>query len=95
MLGAKVSGYSLEEKSSENLFNKLYSTRVKYLEKDFNHHIGNILDQEKLNTTIKEFQPEIVIHLAAQALVRKSYKHPITTWETNVIGSLKLLEMLN
>ena len=94
MLGAKVFGYSLEEVCSENLFNELYSNKVKYFEKDFYHHIGNILDQEKLNNAIKDFQPEIVIHLAAQALVRKSYKEPIKTWETNVMGSIRVLESL-
>jgi len=54
--------------------------------------IGNIKDLNHLNKTIQEYKPDIVFHLAAQALVRYSYEHPIETYETNVLGTLKVFE---
>ena len=57
-----------------------------------NSIVGDIRDYEFLKKSIKSTNPEIVIHMAAQALVRKSYKDPIETYSTNVMGTVNLLE---
>ena len=54
--------------------------------------IGDIRDREKLIRTMQEAQPEIVFHLAAQPIVRESYKDPVGTYETNVMGTVNILE---
>lgn len=87
MLGAKVCGYSLAPNTNPSMFNELnISSKI---EKSI---IGNILDVETLKSAISEFQPDIVFHLAAQPLVRLSYSEPVLTYQTNVIGSLNVLE---
>lgn len=80
MLGAKVCGIGLEPESSRSHFSLL---GLAY------HHV-DIRNVDKLKEIIEEEQPDLIFHLAAQALVRKSYKEPIRTYETNVIGSLNL-----
>ena len=86
-LGAKVCGYSLEPNTTPSMFEEL---NIKdYIEKSI---IGDILDYEFLNNSIKDFQPDIIFHLAAQPLVRLSYFEPIQTYKTNVIGTLNVLE---
>ena len=87
-LGADVTGYSLEPPTNPNLFDIL-NIKVK-----INHIIGNILDEENLNKSLKKAQPEIVFHLAAQALVRQSYIEPKQTYETNIIGTVNLFEAI-
>lgn len=87
-LGAKVYGYSLNHKNKFDLFNLLDLKNL--LD---GSQIGNILDEKKLRKTIKKIKPDIVIHLAAQSLVRKSYQKPIETFKTNIIGSLNLLNI--
>lgn len=85
-LDAEVLGYSLEPNTTPSLFNEAgVGTQVKSV-------FGNILDREKLNKTMRDFNPDIVFHLAAQPLVRLSYSEPVGTYETNVIGSLNVLE---
>jgi len=85
-LGAEVLGYSLEPNTTPSMFEGLkISKKIKSV-------FGNILDIENLERTITEFQPDIVFHLAAQPLVRLSYSEPIMTYETNVIGTLNVLE---
>ena len=86
-LGAKVCGYSLVPNTSPSMFGEL-NIQDK-IEKSI---IGDILDYKKLEQSINEFQPDIVFHLAAQPLVRLSYQEPIMTYQTNVIGSLNVLE---
>ncbi|MBR6163356.1 CDP-glucose 4,6-dehydratase [bacterium] len=86
-LGAEVFGYSLEPDTEPSLFNAL-----KMAEKIDKSTIGNILDSETLEKTMEEIKPEIVFHLAAQPLVRLSYSEPKLTYETNVIGTLNVLE---
>ncbi len=83
--GAIVSGYALEpEKNS--LFRKIdLSSKMMSV-------IGDIRDIEKLKETMKEFSPEIVIHMAAQPIVIRSYKEPRYTYETNVMGVVNVLE---
>ena len=85
-LGAEVCGYALEPNTDPNLF-----TAVQ-ISKNIKSVIGDILDQNTLDKTFKEFKPEIVFHLAAQPLVRLSYSEPIKTYETNVMGTLKVFE---
>ncbi|MFI3300979.1 MAG: CDP-glucose 4,6-dehydratase [Candidatus Gastranaerophilales bacterium] len=87
MLGANVVGYALEP----------YSQRSNYVASKLENHLfadvkGNILDSEKLEATIEKYKPEVIFHLAAQALVRTAYNDPKNTYETNVIGSLNVLE---
>ena len=87
-LGAEVCGYSLEADSSPNLFENLE------LEKSINSVIGDIRDLEHFERVIKDFQPDVVFHLAAQSLVRKSYREPIDTYTTNVIGTVNVLDAI-
>ena len=88
MLGAEVSGYALAPETEPNLFDNLK------LENQINSMIGDIRDLEKFAAALDEFQPEIVFHLAAQSLVRKSYKQPVETYQTNVIGTVNVLEAI-
>lgn len=84
--GAIVTGYSLTPPTEPNLFN------LSGVEKSMNSIIGDIRDFEKLYTSFNDFQPEIVLHLAAQPIVRDSYKDPAYTYETNVMGTVNILE---
>ncbi len=59
-----------------------------------NHRIGDLRDAASLSRTVEQFQPEIVLHLAAQSLVRKSYRSPVDTYAVNVMGTVHLLESL-
>ena len=86
MLGAKVCGYSLAPNTQPSMFEEL-----KLESKIAKSVIGNLLDTDRLEKTMSEFKPDIVFHLAAQPLVRLSYKEPKMTYETNVIGSLNVL----
>jgi len=86
-LGAQVCGYSLEPNTNPSMF-----TELKIQNKIYKSVIGNILDEALLEKTMKDFQPDIVFHLAAQPLVRLSYAEPVSTYKTNVIGSLNVLE---
>ena len=85
-LGAEVIGYSLEPPTKPSLF------EILNLEEKIIHIIGDIRDEEKLKKVLKKYKPEIIFHLAAQPLVRVSYKEPKLTYETNVMGTLNLLE---
>jgi CDP-glucose 4,6-dehydratase len=85
-LGAKVAGFALEA-DEESLFN-LVEVK-KNLEKSI---IGDIRNAEEIAKAVKDFQPEIIFHMAAQPLVRDSYYDPRKTYETNVIGTLNVFE---
>lgn len=85
-LGAKVIGYALPPATQPNLFT------VANVDTDIQNIYGNVCDLAPLQKVIKENQPEIIFHLAAQAIVRKSYTDPINTYQTNVMGTLNLLE---
>lgn len=85
-LGAEILGYSLEPNTNPSMFKELQIYR------HCRNEFGNILDEKHLEAVLKEFQPEIVFHLAAQPLVRLSYSEPIMTYKTNVIGTLNVLE---
>ena len=83
-MGAKVVGYSLEAPTNPN--------HIELLKLDIISIIGDIRNLEKLNQTFETYKPDIVFHLAAQPLVRLSYENPIDTYETNVMGTLKVFE---
>lgn len=84
--GAMVTGYSLEPATYPNLFT------LADLGRKMNSVIGDIRELEKLDKVFDETKPEIVFHLAAQPIVRESYKNPHYTYETNVMGTVNLLE---
>lgn len=84
--GAVVTGYSLEPPTEPNLF------RLAGLDGKMNSVIGDIRDLESLKAAFDAAQPEIVLHLAAQPIVRDSYKDPRYTYETNVMGTVNILE---
>ena len=88
-LGAEITGIALEPDITPNLFNQL--DLVQKLE---GHYICDVRDAESIRQAVISCQPQVVFHLAAQPLVRVSYKDPIGTWETNVQGSLHVLEAL-
>lgn len=85
-LGAEVLGYSLKPNTKPSFFEEVK------LDKQIKSVFGNILDSEKLEKTMQEFNPDVVFHLAAQPLVRLSYAEPVLTYQTNVIGTLNVLE---
>ena len=89
-MGADVCGMSLQPDTSPALFDQLG-----LLNNLYGHYLGNICDIKSLNSLVNDFQPQVVFHLAAQPLVRRSYEDPLGTWATNVQGSLNVLEALN
>lgn len=86
MLGADVTGYALNPPTSPSLF------ELCNIEKQINSVIGDIRNLAHLKETFEKVQPEIVIHMAAQPLVRESYIDPVYTYETNVMGTVNILE---
>ncbi len=86
MLGAEVFGYSLAPNTSPSMFEELD------ISSQINSVYADILDRETLNKSMEAFEPDVVFHLAAQPIVRLSYFEPIMTYETNVIGTLNVLE---
>ena len=88
-LGAKVHGISLPPNSGNCLFTQ---ARVESI--ITSNNFCDICNLNKLKSIVIDVNPEIVFHLAAQPLVIKSYHNPLETWNTNVIGSLHLLESL-
>jgi CDP-glucose 4,6-dehydratase len=85
-LGATVAGYALDPPSNPNLFEA-----AKVASQMESSH-GDICDLPAMRSVIASFKPEVVLHLAAQSLVRPSYQDPLLTYKTNVIGSANLLE---
>ncbi|MFA6587795.1 MAG: CDP-glucose 4,6-dehydratase [Patescibacteria group bacterium] len=83
-LGAQVHGYSLDIPTKPSHF--------ELLKLEIDTEFGDILDKKRLHTAIDSFKPDIVFHMAAQPLVRKSYALPVETFETNIIGTLNVLE---
>ena len=84
--GAIVTGYSLDPPTKPSLFD------IAGIEQDIHSVIGDIRDYDKLKAAFDEAQPEIVFHLAAQPIVRDSYKDPAYTYEVNVMGTVNILE---
>lgn len=88
-LGAIVKGFSLPPATQPNLFSHLD------LDKKIDSVIGNINDYSTLSQELINFKPDFIFHLAAQPLVRKSYRDPLDTFQTNVIGTANILQVLN
>lgn len=86
--GASVTGYSLNPPTQPSLF------ELANIEEDICSIIGDIRDYKALKQAFDECCPEIVIHLAAQPIVRESYENPIYTYETNVMGTVNILECI-
>lgn len=87
--GAEVTGYSLEPPTSPNLFS------LCGISENICSVIGDIRDRDKLMEVFDARQPEIVFHLAAQPIVRDSYKEPVYTYETNVMGTVNICEAVH
>ena len=87
-LNANVIGFSKSVPTNPSLF------ELANIENGMTSIIGNVCDYDKLEKTIKEYKPEIVIHMAAQAILRESYSNPIETYATNVMGTVNLLESI-
>ena len=85
-LGAEVFGYALEPPTELSLFVEAGVGRL------VSSAIGDVRDFANLSEALQTARPEIVIHMAAQPLVRESYRNPLETYATNVMGSLHLLE---
>lgn len=86
MLGAEVVGYSLPAPTQPCLFDLAkVGDRMTSI-------VGDVRDLNHLIQTMKNYQPEIVIHMAAQALVRESYKNPVDTYAVNIMGTVNILE---
>lgn len=84
--GAQVTGYSLDPPTEPSLY------RIAGIEKGITSIIGDIRDYKALNDAINQSQPEIIFHLAAQPIVRDSYRNPVYTFETNIMGTVNILE---
>lgn len=84
--GAEVTGYSLKPPTTPALF------EIANIEKGITSNIGDIRDLSALKRAFDKAQPEIVFHLAAQPIVRDSYKNPVYTYETNVMGTVNICE---
>ena len=86
MLGAEICGYALAPESEPNLYANLD------LENRISSIIGDVRDRAAFEETVRDFRPEIVFHLAAQSLVRRSYREPVETYETNLLGTVNVLD---
>ncbi|MDR2631829.1 MAG: CDP-glucose 4,6-dehydratase [Spirochaetaceae bacterium] len=86
--GSDVTGYALEPPVSPSLFKQTHTA------KNIHSIYGDIRDRNLLIQTIQDSKPDIIFHMAAQPLVRRSYKEPALTYETNVMGTVNILEAL-
>ncbi len=85
-LGARITGYALAPPTQPSLF---AAARVAT---GMDSHLADLRDPTRLNEALRAARPEIVLHLAAQALVRQGYRDPVETYATNVMGTVNLLE---
>jgi len=90
LLGAKVIGYSLKPEEKKNFFDLVDLKKI--IHKSI---IGDIRDYEKLKNSIHKSQPDFVVHMAAQSLVRYSYDYPKYTYDVNTLGTVNILNILN
>ncbi|MEP3247754.1 MAG: CDP-glucose 4,6-dehydratase [Sneathiella sp.] len=88
-MGAHVTGISLPPEGEFSLINRLEPHL------SITSHFLDIRDRQALTSIVEDANPQIVLHMAAQALVRRSYREPVETYETNVIGTVNLLESLS
>jgi CDP-glucose 4,6-dehydratase len=86
MIGAEIAGYSLPPETSPSLF------KAAGLDKEIATTIGDIVDYDHLLTSVSSFQPDLILHLAAQPLVRRSYREPVRTFAVNGQGTVHVLE---
>jgi len=95
-LGAEVWGFALAPEPGRSLFQDLNLEPPAAIPNgaQLHHQLADLSNLEALQQAVAEAQPEVVLHLAAQPLVRRSYRDPLGTWTTNVQGSLHLLEAL-
>lgn len=84
--GAQVTGYALEAPTVPNVF------ELSGVEHKINSVVGDVRDLKHLQQVFDEVQPEVVIHMAAQPIVRESYRNPVYTYEVNVMGTVNVLE---
>src|SRR6185437_11220023 len=85
--GAEVTGYALEPPTSPSLFDAIeLGPRL------HRHVIADVRDHDRLAAEIEAAQPSVIFHLAARALVRRAYEQPQDTFETNVMGTVNVLE---
>lgn len=87
-LGAEVAGYSIDVPTEPSNFDLLG------LRDRMQHHLGDIRDSTSLAKVVDDFRPEFIFHMAAQALVRRSYEEPRETFETNVMGMINVLDCI-
>src|SRR5579859_3230431 len=87
-LGAEVVGYALEPPTTPSLYQQAG------VDSDLHSIIGDIRDFPRLRDAFAEFKPEVVLHLAAQSVVRTGYEDPVGTYATNVMGTVNLLEAI-
>ncbi|MDR3113567.1 MAG: CDP-glucose 4,6-dehydratase, partial [Endomicrobium sp.] len=86
LFGAKITGYALPQNDSPNLF------ELAEIEKCTNTIYADVRDLNSLKEAVQFSKPDIIIHMAAQPLVIQSYKNPVYTYETNVLGTVNVLE---
>ena len=89
MIGAKVVGYSLEPPNNPSLYDQL--DLINRIHADYRN---DIRDRDTFDDVVKKHQPDFVFHLAAQTLVGEGYKDPIYNYETNIMGTINILETL-
>lgn len=85
-MGAQLRGIALDPSTSPALFDTAHVAGA------MDHKVADIRDDDKICSLVAEFQPEILIHMAAQPLVRFSYEQPVATYATNVMGTINVLE---
>ncbi|MBM9577299.1 CDP-glucose 4,6-dehydratase [Leptospira sp. 201903070] len=88
LLGATVAGYSKDIPTVPSNF------ELMNLADHMGHFLGDIRDKSRLEKVIDDFKPEFIFHMAAQALVKRSYRDPVETFETNVMGMVNLLDII-
>ena len=88
LCGAKVTGFALEPPTDPALFDLMG------IDKDICSITGDIRDLSRLEKAVQQADPQIVIHMAAQPIVRDSYNDPVYTYETNVMGTVNVLESM-
>ena len=86
LMGAEVTGYALKAPTEPSLF------EIADIARDIHSVTGDVRDAQALKAAFDEARPEIVLHLAAQPIVRESYRNPAYTYETNVMGTVNILE---
>ena len=88
LLGSKVMGISLKPSTKPSLF------EILNLKNKIDNNYINILEKKKIEKRILRFKPDIIFHLAAQAIIKKSYDFPLETWKTNLLGTIHILEAI-